>query len=758
MLSLRLWLPALRRALRGEFSATAPMRGDRMDTGEWPVYAGTAAVCLALLVPFLRLYQADLRVPFAYDGDGIYYLAMLWGILQNGWYLDNPRLGFPFLLDYRDFPVGDGWLHLGVVKAIGWAFPDPAVAFNLFYLLTFPLAGVVALFALRRMGASRLAAAVCAVLFAFLPYHFFRLPHPFLASYYLVPLGALLAVRLAQGGGAWTWGRFLAAVLLGLGGVYFALFTLMFLAVGAAAGAAAQGAWGPARAGALWAAVVAGSLGVTLAPSIHHKLTADANADAPKRVAYESERLALKITQLLLPVTKHRVGFLRDLKERYNAPTTPLVTDNDMASLGLVGSLGFLGLLLWLLLHRPAAGLGVADALMLLTVASVLLATVGGFGSLIAYIASPWVRGYSRISVCIGFFALAAVALAFSWAQARWATTSARRRAFAAGLAAVLVVGLLDQTTPAMAPRHAELKAVYESDRAFARRIEDYAGPGGAVFQLPYRHFPECPPEAGFNAYDLLRPYLHTRHARWTYGGMRGQEGDAWTKGIAALPADALVGRLAEAGMAGVYIDRHGYADRGAAIERQLAGVLAAEPWVSADGRASFFGLGEHARVLRVRCGEAEWEQRRARALHPVLVLWRNGFTVEENFTDKGVGHWCSDSGELHLLNGLPGIRRVTLHWHCDLPGRTVPARLTVESPMGAAEAALDPVGQTFEETFNVPPGKAVVRLRCDAPPLHAPEDAWRRRLVMRVTGVSCLESLQPSEPVRSQAQTTEAP
>jgi hypothetical protein len=41
----------------------------------------------------------------------------------------------------------------------------------------------------------------------------------------------------------------------------------------------------------------------------------------------------------------------------------------------------------------------------------------------------------------------------------------------------------------------------------------------------------------------------------------------------------------------GIYIDRYGYADRGANIEAQLAQLLGEEPLVSGDGRHSFFLL-----------------------------------------------------------------------------------------------------------------------------------------------------------------------
>ena len=47
-----------------------------------------------------------------------------------------------------------------------------------------------------------------------------------------------------------------------------------------------------------------------------------------------------------------------------------------------------------------------------LTVAGILLATIGGFGSLFAFLVSPDIRAYNRITGFLAFFALVAVGIA----------------------------------------------------------------------------------------------------------------------------------------------------------------------------------------------------------------------------------------------------------------------------------------------------------------------------------------------------------
>src|SRR6185295_11234514 len=105
----------------------------------------------------------------------------------------------------------------------------------------------------------------------------------------------------------------------------------------------------------------------------------------------EAEAYGLKIAQLLLPIDGHRIAALARLKDKYNA-AAPLVNENRNATLGVVGSIGFLALLGWLLFWKPAAGQMPADDelrallshLSLLNVGGVLLATIGGFSSLFA--------------------------------------------------------------------------------------------------------------------------------------------------------------------------------------------------------------------------------------------------------------------------------------------------------------------------------------------------------------------------------------
>src|SRR5262249_53688795 len=95
------------------------------------LYGGATVLCLAMLTWVLRLWEADLTVPYNYGGDALCMLSWIKGIIDHGWYLHNDSLGAPFGQDMHDFPMADN-LHFLLMKTIALAFPDAAITFNIY--------------------------------------------------------------------------------------------------------------------------------------------------------------------------------------------------------------------------------------------------------------------------------------------------------------------------------------------------------------------------------------------------------------------------------------------------------------------------------------------------------------------------------------------------------------------------------------------------------------------------------------------------
>src|SRR5262249_31522185 len=146
--------------------------------------------CL-LVAAGLRLDAADITAPFYYDEDALLILPMVKATLERGSHWRNERMGYPGVQELHDFPVVDH-LHFALIWLLGRAFSNAVVVFNLYYLLTYPLTTLAAMYTFRRLGLTLPAAALGGLLYAFLPYHYMRGEnHYFLSAYWLVPLSML---------------------------------------------------------------------------------------------------------------------------------------------------------------------------------------------------------------------------------------------------------------------------------------------------------------------------------------------------------------------------------------------------------------------------------------------------------------------------------------------------------------------------------------------------------------------------------------
>ena len=184
------------RTRRRRRAALAAGIGSRTELG-YAAIAGLLALAIALWA--LKIWDASLSVPFRYSevDDTKFYLLLIKGILAHGWFLTNHNLGAPFGQQLYDYPQGADNLNLFTVKLIGLVSPHPGVVINVFLFVTFVLDGAAACLVLRRLGVSPLVSIVCAVLFALLPYHFFRSDsHLFLSSYWSLPLTAYLFIAV----------------------------------------------------------------------------------------------------------------------------------------------------------------------------------------------------------------------------------------------------------------------------------------------------------------------------------------------------------------------------------------------------------------------------------------------------------------------------------------------------------------------------------------------------------------------------------
>jgi phosphoglycerol transferase len=553
--------------------------------GDSALAGASALIALLGACLVLEVWNADLDVPFDYSGDAAFTAAVVKHVVEDGALWENDELGAPRGQELYDFPVfaGDN-VQLALVRVIGVVVGDPVVAFNLFYLLTFPLAALTAFLVLRRLGLGQAGSFAASVLFALLPYHFLRgEDHLFLGAYWAVPLGCFLVLSVFADTplvsplrSRRTLAVLAACVVVGSAAVYYAAFTLVLLAFAAVLAAAARRSIRPLVTTAVLGAGIVGALVVNFAPAVFDRLREGSNP-AVERFPFETEVFSLRPLLLVLPVRDHRIDALADLKERYESHVG--ITEASFAALGVVGSVGLAVLLATLLLAAVRTGTPRGEPLLryaaVSAVVALFFAMSGGLAPIVSFLISPQLHAWNRLSVFIAFFALLAVAALVDRLRGRIAWAVA---------AALVVVGALDQTTGAMTPRYSQVAAEWQSDEAWADEVDEALPEGASVLELPYVAFPSSPPVQRMVDYDHVRPYLHSEDLRWSYGAMKGRSED--------LGDDVTTPEQArEAGYAGVAVDRFGYADNGAAVEAELRAAGAGAPIVSADGRRVFYPL-----------------------------------------------------------------------------------------------------------------------------------------------------------------------
>jgi phosphoglycerol transferase len=711
-------------------------------------YLGTIVLSLLILTWVMKLHQADWRVPFAYHGDSLFYHLVVKGTLDHGWLLDNSSLGAPEGLNLRDVPTSDHNFYFLLIKLLGFLTADYALVLNLFFVLSFPLTVICSLAVWRHFGLSWLPAILGSLLYTFLPFHFTRGQHHlFLSAYYVVPLTVLVVLwvcseKLWRESKEQGWLRanlrdhkfiisLLICVLVASSGTYYAFFACFLLLVAGINVTLrrkdARGLLLPS----LLIAVITVGLMANLLPSLIH-IYQHGSAPVVRRLPAEAEVYGLKIGQLLMPLTGHRVAALAELKNEYNMRL--LVNENDDATLGLVGSFGFLFLIGWLFYRKPEAARlnapgpeGFFNHLSILTIAAVLLGTIGGFGSLFAFFISPQIRAYNRISIFIAFFSLFAVLLLLERLARRFASLRWQQMAFGSLIALVLAVGLWDQRSHRFIPNYAQAQAEYRNDAEFVSRIESTLPRRAMIFQLPVILFPENPKVNRMNDYDLGKAYLHSTHLRWSYGTIKGREGEVWQKMTASKPASEMVEMLSLAGFGGLYLDRFGYADNGAKLEAELSAALEAKPLVSKNERLVFFDLTAYQQKLKERYPASAWEAKQEAAAHPLMAVWQRGFSDLEG-TAENNWRWGAAESQMQLVNRTRREQRVKLEMSFAAGSQ---ANLRIESPFFAEQLVVNKPESVFSRMIALPPGSHTFRFTCDARRILTPNDF--RDLVFRV-------------------------
>lgn len=717
------------------------------------LYGVVAILSIILLTCVLQLWQADLRVPIMPSaGDALFNLMCVKGLKGSGWYFHNKFLGAPFALELYDFPMA-GSLQLLFLKILVILFKNSAIALNLYFIAIFPLNAIAACFVFRCLKISRLISIIISVLYAFLPYAFLRgQNHLFLTAYYIVPLIILVCLSLWSNNlpllsnqqnfrTKFNWLAIknrqsilciIICLLLGSTSEYYAFFGCFFIAVASISAFVYKRDKRIFISALILITIVCISFFLNILPSLLYIFQNGANLEVAQRDLLDTELFGLKITNLLLPIAKHRFSLSTNSIKEYQEAST--ANENLFAALGIIAGIGFLSLLFRAVflssqIRREKSSYLIYDHLALLNISALLFSIPGGFGTLFALLVTPLIRGTNRISVFIAFFALLAVALFIDSIRKKYVKSKRSKLFFNLVLICGLLLGILDQTSPSFTPDYLAQKKEYLSDQHFVRSLEKTLPPNSMVFQLPYVPFPENPQLNLMNNYDLFKGYIHSENLRWSYGAMKGRNMN-WHKTLSEYPLDSLLQRISVLGFEGIYIDRYGYDDLATSLERKLQNYSAIKPIISQNQRLTFFNINNFNQKLLSRHTKQEIETYKKSVLNPIQLEWKNGFYSQEENLKEGKWRWSNKQSTLVINNPTSQNRNIRVSMSLATVWQEK-SNLKIEGDLISETLKINNKPLFFEKAVVVQPGKHLLKFSSDAKHISTPSDP--RELVFKI-------------------------
>ncbi|MBR3102679.1 MAG: hypothetical protein IKH46_02540 [Lachnospiraceae bacterium] len=495
-----------------------------------------------------------------YTGDEKEHLFWLNVLKEQGILMKSSYAGGAEAFNAYDYPFANLSVFL-LIRSLFLLLDDTAVVYNLFYFSCYVLSALTSAFVCRRLKMDTHCTIFVSMLFAFSPFIQQRYHHLFLCALFYVPFMVLLAVRIVDGYYEKNKNRYAGGVFLAMlcttSGLYYAFFSLFLLSIAFVIASVNAGKGKRIRKEALGLAGIS-IIGILfqIAPNLlYWKRMGKVAGEVSVRLFTDTERYGLKLIQLLLPRENHRLGLLERLTSYYESGydylikaydpwiKTMFINENATSTLGLIAAAGLLLSFGWLI--KGKADNRKRDLALLIT-GLILLATVGGFGSVIGVLGLSQLRAYCRISVIIMFLCLLCSAYAVS-DLIRGEKTIYKKTA----LYILLVIGILDQTNDYRNVCDADLtQKKYAEKEAFLGQVNEQMRDGEAVFALPYIDWP------AEGSTDLLLGPAETKGILWNVGCLAGREESRWQAMVASRPVPEMISTLRSAGYDAIYLDK----------------------------------------------------------------------------------------------------------------------------------------------------------------------------------------------------------
>jgi phosphoglycerol transferase len=370
---------------------------------------------------------------------------------------------------------------------------------------------------------------------------------------------------------------------------YYAFFACFLILVSSLLASISLRNYRELRGGLLIVGAICLATVVNLTPTFYSWAEHGPPRSVPVKRAAEAEEYGLTIRHLVSPVQNSSLPLLRDWTMLEQSARYPLENENTSARLGLVGSVGFIALLGALFVPRLAAALPDGPLFLSagrLTLATLLLGTIGGFGSVFNLLIAADIRAYNRVAPFIAFLSLVAVGMLTDVLLRASASSQNRRRAAAGTVTLILFIGLYDQGHAAMPMNlsHQAMRTEWTALSSFVDTLEGRLPTGAMVFQLPAVTFLNESGREQMRQFDHIKLYLPSTRLHWSYPALS-DDIVRWQQQVARLPTRIFTTALTQEGFNAILIDRNGYADRAQSLLAELGVSAGSAAILAADRR-----------------------------------------------------------------------------------------------------------------------------------------------------------------------------
>lgn len=640
-------------------------------------------VIMLVLFFGLRLWSVDIGVPIRYSGDAIWFSIPIKGMIEHGWVYLAPELSAPFGLNIAAFPsmTHTDWL---IMKFISLFTDSEGVVLNVFWFTSIVLTGWTAAIALHIIGINIRLAALCGLVYAFLPFALLRNISHISLVYFCVPFLCLYALWLAQGcdhpqSKAIRWLGFIAAVAQGLDYIYYSFFAILICGFAGICGSVKSYSWKPFKHSLLiiFAILIASSL--NLIPSFKSWQLNGKPQDLAYKSPVEAEVYALKIRRMMVPHDANQIPVLKEWAQLDQSAGFPNENENVSARLGPLAAIGTLLLLMYRLgIIRPpqSQAAGIIDSASSITLFALLFSTVGGFGAIFNLLI-PDFRTYNRMSVFIAFFALCGFCL---WIQCFYRSHISKRVRLIlfAGVYSIITLSLYDQLLDLKSLRdqrsaqNAEFKDLHE----IMKKIESRVPTGSLIFQLPLVQFPADPGIHLMGPYDHGKAYLASRNLSWSWPSFSTRHRE-WQNTITNLESRQFLEALAVSSFRLIWIDRFGYEDGGELIVNSLVSAGATEFLPESHPRYVILDLSNVTADLLRDLGQKSFESLQKRLLEAPTLDNGKGFYPLEHDSAGRPFRWSQKNSVITVRNWSDESRTITIKF---LVASHKPGTVTVDT------------------------------------------------------------------------------